>query len=113
MLKLIDRYSLDDILELCKTCDNVIYAMSTGYWKLVNDDYSVQRGPSGEYIFIDRDPIKFILNAAQNKEHYGKHGFAAFIAAYHGNVVDDDGNEISLNSWDKYNDLIDKREEKC
>lgn len=53
------------------------------------------------------DPLEFIRMAERNPSHYGRHGMAAFIAAYHGNVLDEHGNPTCLRNWEDYNRLLD------
>jgi hypothetical protein len=110
-MKLTNRYSIHDILELAKHSNKVSFAMRTGWWIIGNSFYTNEDGfpcgPKGELLFTDDNPIEFIIMAAMNKSAYGKHELKAFVAGYNGNVVDDNGEPTSLNSWDQYNKLID------
>ncbi|HXI16474.1 MAG TPA: hypothetical protein VNM48_08885, partial [Chloroflexota bacterium] len=54
------------------------------------------------------DPMEFIRMAEKNPDHYGRHGIKAFIAAYHGNVLTEDGKPTSLRDWEDYNRLLDE-----
>ncbi len=51
----------------------------------------------------------FIEAAKADPGYYGRHGLEAFVAAYHGNVVTDDGRATSLETWEEYNQLLDEK----
>ena len=52
----------------------------------------------------------FLQAAEDNPEHYGKHGIEAFTAAHNDNCVvsEMDSRNTCLQSWDEYNDLLDR-----
>lgn len=51
---------------------------------------------------------KLWQHAMKNSEHYGRNGIAAFVAAFHGNVIVVETElPTSLNEWDAYNTLLD------
>jgi hypothetical protein len=91
----------------------ICYAISTCWWCFLAYHPGYKQGslpcdPRGSML-MQAPAKRFVENAKQNAEHYGKHGLLAFMAAYHGNVVTEEFNlPTSLQSWKEYNDLIDK-----
>lgn len=59
------------------------------------------------------DLAKFLEAGKSRPEHYGNHGLRAFIAAYHGNLLTTDGKPTSLESWDRYNDVLDEMDNRA
>ena len=92
----------------------VCYAISTCWWCLLRDHpgYQVQglpADPRGSMLM--QAPIgPFLKSAEANEAHYGKYGLKAFMSAYHGNLVTDDGRPTSFEGWKKYEELLDAQE---
>jgi len=99
-----------------KSYNRLVYGFNTCWWKLGDPIYTHKSGlpcgPRGEVLLETDDPMGFIEAAEKNPDHYGRHGLKAFAAAYHGNVRTEDGKPTSFDSWDKYNALIDREEER-
>jgi len=116
MLRFIKQWSLKDLKALAKQSNRLVYAMNTCWWKIGGPIYShldcnLPCGPRSEMLLEMDNPLEFIELAEKNPEHYGKYGLDAFVAAYHGNViVAKTGLPTSLESWDKYNELLDQEE---
>ena len=70
----------------------------------------VPTDPRGEVLRQANDVAGFFRSAEQNQAHYGRHGLAAFVAAYHENVVTEDGRPTALDDWEAYNALLDAEE---
>jgi hypothetical protein len=70
--------------------------------------------PRGSVLFQTDDVHGFLNAAAERPEHYGKHGLRAFMAAHHSNCVVslDDPGPWSDESWDAYNDALDRLDER-
>lgn len=94
-----------------------VYAVSSPWWSLWDDDWMPYRNgglpcdPRGSML-MQGDAAKFLVSADANPEHYGRHGIAALVAAFHSNVevLTRDGRgwrPTSLDSWDDYNALLD------
>lgn len=94
-----------------------VFAISTPWWSLYEEawmPYSSGRlpcDPRGSML-MQGELAKFWQAALAKQEHYGKHGLAALIAAFQGNVevqtADGRGwRPTSLNNWDAYNNLLD------
>lgn len=96
-----------------------IYAVQTPWWSLYEDkwmpytipDSRLPCDPRGS-VLMQGNLAKFWKQAQDKPEHYGKHGIDALVAAFHSNVevmTSDRGwHPTSLDSWDRYNDLLDK-----
>ena len=114
--KLTNRISLETIKALAGVSSRLVYAAQTCWWKVGDpiykcSDSSLPCGPRGEMLLETDNPLGFIEQAEKNIQHYGKHGIRAFVAAYHENiVVAHNCLPTSFNSWDKYNDIIDKHD---
>lgn len=112
-MKLTKNKSLSDLKIEARHHNRLVYSISTCWWKLGDPCYrhpntNLPCDPRGGMLLETDDPVKFIETAEENLNHYGTHGIEAFIAAYHGNVVTDNGLPTSFNTWDKYNELLDK-----
>jgi hypothetical protein len=102
----------------------IYYAMHTCWWAYSEfhlyslPGSSVEPGgkglpcdPRGSVLMMSEegDAEGFVLAAQANPEHYGKHGFRAFEAALHGNVVvAATGKPTSFRTWAAYNELLDR-----
>jgi hypothetical protein len=62
------------------------------------------RTPSGERT----EAMEFVRMAERNPTFYGRHGLNAFVAAYHGNVLTEDGKPTCLRDWEDYNRMLDE-----
>ena len=89
----------------------VFYSSRTCWWATRSEDLvrtsDVPVDPSGAPLFQTEDVEDFLSQAESEPSHYGRRGIEAFILAYHGNVVNDDGRPLCAASWDSYNDLLD------
>ena len=119
MIKLTYAMDLKMLKQLAKKSKRLIYAINTCYWKIGNPVYShpdcdLPCGPRGEMLLEMDNPNEFIRLAEENPDHYGKYGLQAFVAAYHGNIIaigNDErsmGKITSLETWDEYNEVIDR-----
>lgn len=93
----------------------IFYATATCWWT-ANPDDLYHHQPSGlpcdprGCTLFQTDDIEGFLQAAEGTPgHYGKHGLAAFILAYHGNVVTADGRPTSFRKWESYDRLLDSQ----
>jgi len=75
------------------------------------DGDGIPLDPSGSPLFQTDDVEGFLKSAEEAPEHYGRHGLRAFILAYHGNVLSEDGLPRCSSKWEMYNDLLDYEEE--
>lgn len=57
--------------------------------------------PDGAPLYINNDPMQFILDSEANAENYGRHGLAAFIKSHHKNSLQ------AFPDWESYNKLLD------
>ena len=94
----------------------VCYAVHTCWWCILSDnpyslppDHQLPCDPRGS-VLMQGELGKFLEAAKANPDHYGKHGLKAFMAAYHGNLLTDDGRPTSLERWAKYNEILDTQE---
>lgn len=98
----------------------VVWSTGTPWWYILADEeerlpysnaFGIPVDPLGAPLVQHDDATEFIASAKSNPGHYGKHGLAAFFAAYHGNVtVRRAGGEVvptAFSCWDQYNDLLD------
>jgi hypothetical protein len=109
-MRIKNRTTLEEIKNVAVDSSRLVYGFNTCWWKIGDPVYSrvgMPCGPRGEMLLETDDPITFLAIAMANPGHYGKHGLDAFVAAYHGNLVTEDGHPTSLESWDEYNRLID------
>ena len=88
----------------------ICYGIYSCWWCLLKHHPGYRNGglpcdPLGGML-LQAPAAKFIESAENNPEHYGEYGLEAFMAAYHGNVITDDGKPTALKSFKKYNDLI-------
>ena len=117
MPKIVEKLTLEQIKALAQHANRLVYAMNTCWWKIGNPIYRhpdggiLPCGPRGEMLLETDNPLGFIAAAENSVDHYGKHGLRAFVAAYHGNLIADNGNPTSLKTWQEYNDLISKQED--
>lgn len=114
MPKIVESRTLAQIKALAKMSNRLVYGMQSCWWKVGSLIYthhigSLPCGPSGEMLLETDNPMGFIAAAENSVDHYGKHGLKAFVAAYHGNLLDDNGTPTSFKTWQEYNDLIDKQ----
>ncbi len=91
----------------------VVFGLNTCWWRIKREgvythpDNNLPCGPRKEML-MECEIGDFILKAENNPQFYGKHGLKTFMAAYHGNVVLSLNNyPTSFDNWDKYNQLID------
>ncbi len=126
IVKIATKRTLTDLVEIrVRKTEMVFYSAKTCWWTTDPDDLCCEHGqPMREcpdnYTGIPLDPAgapllqtdkveSFLQDAENNLHHYGKHGIAAFILAYHGNIVSDDEHELPRCAvkWDRYNELLD------
>ena len=69
---------------------------------------SLPLDPSGAPLFQSDDVKGFLQKCEEDAQQYGKHGIEAFILAYHGNVLSDEGFSSCAVKWDLYNNLLDE-----
>lgn len=112
MFKLTFIMNLEQLKEIAKKYNRLVYGCQTCWWKIGSPIYKHENdlpcGPRGEVLLETDDPVGFIAEALKNPGHYGRNGLDAFVAAYHGNARTVDGKPTSFETWDKYNELIDK-----
>lgn len=112
-MKIIQKTTLEQIIQLAESSNRLVYGVMTCWWKIGDPVYKnsigLPCGPRGEVLFEMPDPKKFVEAAQGAVKHYGKHGMDAFVAAYHGNLIDKDGKPTSLEGWGKYNEILDKQ----
>ena len=100
---------------LAELSDRLVYGAQTCWWKIGDPIYkrdNLPCGPRGEMLLETDKPLDFIKQAEENPDHYGRHGLEAFLAAYHGHIITEDGLPTSFESWDRYNDIIDEFDNK-
>ncbi len=99
----------------------IFYSIRTCWWTANPDDLCCPEGhpmKDCEYRGIPLDPAgaplcqtddidAFLREAEVNPSHYGRHGLEAFILAYHGNIVSEEGLPRCATKWDSYNSLLD------
>jgi len=113
MVKLTHLHSLEEIKKAAFHAWRLVYAIHTCYWKLGNPIYTIPGsslpcGPRKEVLLETDKPIAFIKAAEDNPSFYGKHGLDSFVAAYHGNIVTEDGRPTSFKTWNEYDNLLDQ-----
>ena len=61
-------------------------------------------------VFMEADLKGFLTAARNSREHYGKHGLRAFMAAHHLNCVLslEDERPWSERTWEAYNEALDR-----
>lgn len=106
-----DFKSLSEITEEAGRSYRVMYAMRTCWWAFGSAKYKhlesdLPSCPRGSLLMQHSDALEFIAKAQQNPGFYGKYGISAFVLAFHGNLLNDDGWPTSLQSWDDYNYAI-------
>lgn len=113
------QITLDEIKAQVESgdCGSIYYGANTCWW--TTDSRHLYKHPMFPHLPCDpragvlmecHDPKKFIEQAEQNPEHYGRHGLDAFVAAYHGNVIiADNGWPTCFEGWEKYNALLDEQ----
>lgn len=114
-MKLTNKFTLEELKIMARYVPRLVYAAQTCWWKIGNSVYRKDNqvdglpcGPRGEMLLETNKPLNFIEQAEKNPDHYGKHGLDAFVAAYHENVVTDEGIPTSFEGWHRYNELIDE-----
>ena len=114
--KLSNKHTLGQIKIMAKLSNRLVYGAQSCWWKIgspcyqtpVDSGIKLPCGPRGELLLETDNPMAFIAVAEKNPSHYGKHGIEAFVAAYHENVIDENGLPTSLKNWDDYNQLLDE-----
>ena len=95
----------------------IYYGASTCWWTHDSDqlcvfekENAIPRDPRGGVLLETDDADGFLQAAVEEEDHYGAHGLDAFIAAHHMNcrVGSDDDRSTCFESWDEYNDAIDR-----
>jgi hypothetical protein len=116
-MKIIKKVTLDQVDTIARNIPDtkVCWAVKTCWWCFHHDipyrtDSGLPSDPRGSVLMQGKLGI-FIQTAKDSVEHYGKHGLDAFIAAYHGNLLTDEGKPTSFETWDQYNELLNKQEE--
>lgn len=128
-----DGFSLEDATALVETAEYVFYSPATCWWTLSESDLygtpelapravrrplhpsekrpgAVPGGPRNEPLLMTDSVAAWWAAAMANPEAYGRHGFEALMAAYHGNVVvaRRDFRPTSFRTWPDYNRVIDE-----
>ena len=112
-MKIEFKTTLSD-LKKCNPEHEVCYAVRTCWWCLIQDHpgYKINDipvDPRGSVLMMA--PLgRFIQGAEKNPDYYGKYGLKAFMAAYHGNLLTDDGKPTSLETWEEYEELLNEQD---
>lgn len=88
---------------------DLILTLANGQKKTIKGG-AIPCDPRGSVLLQTHDVASFLRAAIEKKDHYGRHGLAAFVAAYEGNVVLPDRATLrptSVAGWHHYNDLLD------
>ena len=92
----------------------IYYGVKTCWWTHRAQDLRVLPNglpcdPRGG-VLMQGDAKGFLANAERQAPHYGRHGIEAFMAAHNDNCVvsPTDTRPTCLQSWDAYNDLLDR-----
>ncbi len=84
----------------------------TNVWHTLIEGTALPTCPRGS-VLMQGEIGKFVAKAEEHPTHYGRHGLQALAAAFEGNLTGGILNQsASLESWDHYNDVIDKGTEK-
>lgn len=129
------QITLDEIKAKAGSARLLVYGANTCWWRILGEGEPIgyerpapDLGPNpairradGSRLGLPCDPrggmlfqldgpeeIRgFIAAAEANPNRYGRHGLAAFVASYHGNVVTSAGLPTCFRTWDEYNALLD------
>lgn len=97
----------------------ILYGANTAWWIADVDldrlngkydtggDQGIPCDPRGGVLFQTDDIDGFLTAALSDPTHYGPHGAEAFILAYHGNVLTDEGKATCFEGWTTYSELLD------
>ena len=127
MVKIANPRTLTNLDEIrAAKPEMVFYSTKTCWWTANPDDLCCSHGnpmstcpdgmsqlpvdPAGAPLFQTDEVELFLQDAESHPEHYGRHGLEAFILAYHGNIVSEDGLPRCAVGWDSYNKLLDEEE---
>jgi hypothetical protein len=112
MLRVKIETTWDQIESLALVSNKLIFAITSGYWKIGNHVY-VQKesktpcGPRRETLISIHNPFTFLERAKNSIQSYGKWGLGVLLVSYHGNMVKENGFPSSMDTWDNYNELMD------
>lgn len=113
-MKLTEQTRLDEIKGFAKRDPEamVVYAVHTCWWNvpaITNAWYGgrLPVDPRGSPLF-QAALGPFLESAVANPEHYGRHGLRTFMAAFHGNLVTDEGMPTSFGTWEEYDKLLEE-----
>ena len=118
-LTLTRKVSLSDLEALAKKAPQarVMYSTRTCWWVVSAPNHGwpgpnrtrkgIPTDPQGAVLYEVDNLGGFLDVAKANATFYGKHQLDAFMAAYDGNLVTQDGRPTCLVGWDKYNAVID------
>ena len=110
-MKILHEVTLDEVRA--SRPKMIYYGALTCWWATRLPGYrkgSLPSDPRGGVLY-QTDKVEGFLKAAEdNPSHYGRHGLRAFLAAFHGVVVTDDGCPTCLRGWDEYSRLLDEKD---
>ena len=118
-MRLTHKVSLSDLETLANKAPRakVMYSTRTCWWVVSAPQHGwpgptrsrrgIPTDPQGAVLYEVDDFRGFLDVAKANATYYGKHQLDAFMAAYDGNLVTQDGKPACLGGWDKYNAAID------
>ena len=112
-MEVIERLTLTEVRA--SGAAKIFYSPLTCWWThdpahLSQLPGGIPCGPRGEVLFETDDVRGFLDMAEAQPEHYGRYGLRAFMAAHHLNCVVslDDRRSWSAETWDEYNDALDR-----
>jgi hypothetical protein len=103
------------IEDVRKSKPEIIYYGARTCWWTHNGEHlgknksGLPCDPRGGVLFQTSDVEGFLKAAEENKDHYGKHGLDAFMAAHHSNCSLATGKPWCYPTWDDYNRDIDSQ----
>jgi hypothetical protein len=114
-VKIITKVTLGQLETIARHLPETVicYAMSTCWWCCKDqltpqDDAGIPCDPRGS-VLMETTLGFYLRDAKASPDHYGKHGLNAFVAGYDGNLLNDKGKPTSFETWDEYNDLLDRQ----
>lgn len=117
-MKIIKEVSFDEIMEEAAN-KTIFYGAQTCWWSdnpahLHKKHSGLPCDPQGGVLFQTQDGMAkdWLRQAKEQPWHYGVYGIRALMAAYHGCIVDDEGNPTTVSTWDVVTELLDKYDEK-
>lgn len=111
-----ENITADEILIAAQP--TIYYGANTCWWTHDPAHLGTRGGlptdPRGGVLFEIDDVAGFIEAAKKNQQHYGRHGFRAFMAAHHQNCIQSLELPIAwcAQGWMEYNDALDRLDER-